>query len=392
MSFRFRLRFSEVADDKIAYSQSKCYITEFDNSLFLQILKLSTATVFPVTVSNEGYEMNGKISSVLTEISKRSQVSIKNIYVSPIIHRFNLVGTVYVKSLYDRMEVRRQITNALYEWLDINADFNNPIYLSNIMEIIESNLGVINANVRLQPEDITSGVISNPTRNNLISYMNTFYNPDATKNPIYRKYNYGDCVSCGNDLASIVNNALSSYLSNSLGTANIDTLRVMNDGVYGSTLESLTYTLSNNINERTFYMEFAGCLYKKFLDLATTPLKKTCSSESYTCLGNDGRYIPNYARFIGLSQDSTLHNTYNSDVVSSVVIKSDFALLMEAIHKDLSYIIMENMIDSNGNIDSEFDATSGYIRGGYSLSSEIVQINMDGKDRQNNLLLKFEYK
>ena len=393
-SFRFRLRFSEVANDKEVYPKSKCYITEFDNSLFLQILKLSTAAVFPVTVSDTGYEMNGKISSVLTEVSKRSQVSIKNIYVSPIIHRFNLVGTVYVKSLYDRMEVRRQITNALYEWLDINADFNTPIYLSNIMEIIENNLGVINANVRLQPEDITSGAIIKPSWTDRRDYTNTFYNPNPKENPIYRKYNYGNCPTCGDTLADIVNRALSGYLSRSSGTANIDTIRIMKDGIniYGSTLEKLSYTLANNLNERTFYLDFAGCLYKEFLDLAMQPLKQTCSIESYTCVGNDGAYIPNYSRFIGLSQESTIQNSYNSDVITSVVIKSDFAVLMEAIHKDLSYIIMENMIDSTGNIDAEYNGTDGYIRGGYSLSSEIVQINADGIDSQNNLLLKFEYK
>ena len=37
---------------------------------------------------------------------------------------------------------------------------------------------------------------------------------------------------------------------------------------------------------------------------------------------------------------------------------------------------MTNMIDSYGNIKSEYDANGNYIRGGYSLGSEIVQVEI----------------
>jgi len=35
-----------------------------------------------------------------------------------------------------------------------------------------------------------------------------------------------------------------------------------------------------------------------------------------------------------------------------------------------------NMIDSNGNIEVEYDNANNYIRGGYSLGSEITKMSL----------------
>ena len=179
-------------------------------------------------------------------------------------------------------------------------------------------------------------------------------------------------------------------------TANIDWVRVMFSDVNSEdVLEEFHYTLNNFISSRTFYVDFVGELYKQFLkkinDVEALSGIYPCSPNSYTCRNNAGSYYPNYRRFIGLP--SNVENTFNSDHIHSAVIKSDFAILMELIYKDLSYIIMENMIDSNGNIEVEYNDNNQYVRGGYSLSSEIVQVNLDGFDKENNnLLLKFDYK
>jgi hypothetical protein len=54
---------------------------------------------------------------------------------------------------------------------------------------------------------------------------------------------------------------------------------------------------------------------------------------------------------------------------------SDFVKVIGQIHKDLSYIIKLNMIDGHGNIEEEYDTNRNYVRGGYSLGSEIVKLN-----------------
>ena len=93
--YRFRLRFNEDDDNP-----SPCYITEFTDTDFGTILGLAGNSFYPVTENIQQNEMNGKISTIVKDLNGRSQVNIKNIYVSPIIHRFNIVGDVYVKPLY----------------------------------------------------------------------------------------------------------------------------------------------------------------------------------------------------------------------------------------------------------------------------------------------------
>ena len=77
----------------------------------------------------------------------------------------------------------------MYEWLDINADFNQPLYISNIVEIFERHLGVVHANIRLEPEFIgTNGEIlsADQARNNADNiHYNSYWD-----NPSYSKYTY----------------------------------------------------------------------------------------------------------------------------------------------------------------------------------------------------------
>lgn len=369
--------------------ESPCYITVLGNESFWEILNLLGKEVYPVSYAEDVSENNGKIMYMVDELTKRSQISVKNIYVSPIIHRFNIIGKVYVKSMYDKLQVQTEITNAIYEWADLNADFNVPIYLSNIIEIIENNSAVVNANVKLQPEDKTVG--KNGSRN--LNYDPTV-NGDGNKytgNVIYKKYiDYG----IAQDLADKTNAELDKYLNtykntklykdnsttheswkrtmDSSGDKSIN-LPIVNTTVNipakKNTLECYDYTLNNYITERTFYNNFAGVLYTLFLNEAK---KEPTTGGPYSM----------YIQYNGENDSLAIQNA---------TITSDFALVMEQIYRDLSYIIMVNMLDSQSNVSGEID-TNGNIRGGYSLGTEIVQLIVDGKDKNNTPLLTFEYK
>lgn len=401
--YKFRMRFN----DGFEGTASPCYITSFVDDAFTQLLKFmdDNSDVYWVSDDREGREMNGKISTVVRDLNSRSQVNIKNIYVSPIIHRFNLVGDVYVKSLYDKEDVKRDILNELYEWLNINADFNQPLYISNIIEIFEKHLGVIHANIRLEPELIDSnGNILNEAqvRNNI---SNLHYDP-TWNNPIYKKYTMDKKYTMyknthikrinENRIADAINYKLWLYLSSTQvnSTANEDWYRRViatssyeytsqNPTFSGSEIvtrerdyETYSYTLLNNISERSFYTDFVGPLYEYF--------KKESQINSNTQLKEM------YRNFIGLPE--------LNDVLHETVVKSEFAIIMEDIHKDLSYIIMENLLDSSGNIDIEYDNDGKYIRGGYTLGSEIVQVLGDAKYTDINSngdsipFLNFRYK
>jgi len=367
--YLFRTRFNETL--LVNPNISPCHIVSFNADTLLNIIGMANAQNYLVTETVYNKEVNGKITSVVDELAKRSQVNVKNIYVSPIIHRFNLVGTVYVKDLYDKMEVKRLVTNAIYKWLDANADFTVPLYLSNIIEIIESELGVIHANVKLMPEDITLGWNN---KNNF------YYDPNYLTNLTYQKfatqyaykYTEADIIK----IASIVNSSLWTYLDAYLNPNTVvnetsvyyDLIRkfytsVQNtDGTYNSepnTLESTAYRLDNIISERSFY-DMVGDLYATLKDL--------------------------YPEFVNLPEDT------GDDVVHDIVIDSYFAVVMSQVYKDLSYIIMENMLDSNSNIDVEYDKKNNRSRGGYSLGSEIVQVILEGKDSNNMSLLNFVYR
>lgn len=361
-SYRFNFGFS---------GDSPCYITVLGNENLWEILNLLGKETYPVSYAKDVSENNGKIMYMVDELTKRSQISVKNIYVSPVIHRFNIIGTVYVKSMYDKLQVQNEITNAIYEWADLNADFNTPIYLSNIIEIIENNSAVINANIRLQPEDKTIGKNGKKNLN---------YEPSASANVIYRKY-----VNSGisDKLADITNTHLNTYLQEYKNTKiykdKSSTHESWNRDMYtdpltttGNLLECYTYTINNYITERTFYTDFASVLYNELLSIA--------KSEP-TINGEPGPYSI-YIQYNALNTNSAIQNA---------TINSDFALVMEQIYRDLSYIIMNNMLDSQNNISGEKDVY-GNIRGGYSLGTEIVQLIVDGKDKNNASLLMFEYK
>ena len=82
------------------------------------------------------------IVAVVDKLKDRSQITIQNIYTSPIIQTFGISGTVYVSPLYDIGTIQTEINDSIYGFLDLNADFNVPVYKSNIVELIEAVKGV----------------------------------------------------------------------------------------------------------------------------------------------------------------------------------------------------------------------------------------------------------
>jgi hypothetical protein len=82
-------------------------------------------------------------------------MTVKNIYVSPIIQEFSLQGTIFVNSMADATRLTTDIKNGIYSYLNTNADFNVPVRLSNLIEIIEKNQGILYSNVQLVPTEIS---------------------------------------------------------------------------------------------------------------------------------------------------------------------------------------------------------------------------------------------
>lgn len=90
---------------------------------------------------------NDDLRLLYDKLYTRTEITTKSIYVSPVIRDFQLAGNIYLNPLVDKSSVEKKITNALYTYFSKNADFNTPIYISNVIEIIESFSEVHHADV-----------------------------------------------------------------------------------------------------------------------------------------------------------------------------------------------------------------------------------------------------
>lgn len=85
------------------------------------------------------------------QLIKRQQMTVRTIYVSPIIQEFTLTGSIIINRLSSLADVQKKVNNAIYEYLDLNADFNKPLYKSSITEIIEAFPEVENSTIGFAP-------------------------------------------------------------------------------------------------------------------------------------------------------------------------------------------------------------------------------------------------
>ena len=91
--------------------------------------------------------LSKNIINVLDNVDKRAQATVRNIYMQPVIHKMKLNGVVKIKSLYDIDEEKRNTENDIFTFMNNQADFNEDVYLSNLIEVIENRTGVVYANV-----------------------------------------------------------------------------------------------------------------------------------------------------------------------------------------------------------------------------------------------------
>lgn len=152
---------STVENFKTVYSAIATDGYSIDNGTSNDWFKLLVMgdSVTPIKdVENPVDQTGSAISQVYAKLYPRSQVTVKNVYISPIINDYKITGTIYLNPLADRILAEKKIRTALYEFLNTNADFNVNVYLSNIIEVVERFSEVNYADIRLIPnvsDDIT---------------------------------------------------------------------------------------------------------------------------------------------------------------------------------------------------------------------------------------------
>ena len=239
------------------------------------------------------------VKTFLNQIYKRSQVTVKNIYLPPIVQGFELQGDVIIKPFSDVLQTQTDIQNTLYKQLNSVLQFETPVYVSQITDLINSFDDVKYSNLKLVPIDVNPGTKMTTTSASVIS---TPANYNATNTA---------------DIISAANTTLTSYLSTNIATSgdlDINTknnLIVDDDGTTTAAPNHFTqvkiHDRIKNINERSFYDDFAQPFY-----VATS------------------------------AYNDTSGNKYNESI--------DFKLYIDKVNAMMKLSIRNGMLDVDGNI------------------------------------------
>lgn len=282
-----------------------------------------------------------KITDVIKQLNKRSQITIKNVYVSPIIQSFNLNGNVYVNNLVDKDLIKTKIYNKIYSWLDEKIDFGTEIYKSNIIELIESFSNVVRADIKIEPElnlriDRKSHFVSGLDYNYNIDYSLDQESKDRSIFWKAQSYNYG--VKNSYLIAKIFEEEIRIFITNHLSSSEKFYSEYDRIEIWNTLISFKSDVFNNTITERYFYSNLAKRIFER------------------------------------------LKSEINNDYYQSFLFRD----AISNVHKDLLFVIRNNMLDSNGNIAPEYSTiqvnntqVKKLIRGGYSLGNEIVKMKVN---------------
>jgi len=331
-----------------------CYVYYIDTATdLIQDLGLrGYVDYIPLYASQEWLNYNQNLLSddideVLGLLNTRAQVTIKHVYVTPIIHTFNLTGTIYVNQLYDKDDVMREVNNEIYDKLNDGADFNSPIWKSYLIELIEKFPSIKHADVKIEPDvPLPSTTISSRTTN--------FY-------PVHGQYDTVDGDSNYEEIYEEIFKALNNYLGETIFSLSL----------YSAEQEWRNWiTTKRALTADQIYADsnINGITERNFIGITSqgqSGFVKTLYDAIEDVLG------------ISTTNSSTFSGTNYQDT-------SRFLDLISDIHKDLSYIIRSNMLDVSNNIAPQYTyvdnslgtKTKTYVRGGYTIGSEIVKMDV----------------
>jgi len=322
---------------KVDTELDNCYVYALSanpDESFLNALGFPTSPRKTVEVSFEekSVVLSDKIIDVTNKLKERSLITVQNIYISPVIQNFNIKGKVFVDPLTDKEALRVEIADAIYNWLNINADYNVLIYKSNVIDIINGFNNVKYCNVYFEPQTLTA------VQGEYTPFDGTFYNDGRNK---YFNEGFPEPGSEGGNWYAIkeaIENNLATYLISGLQSdPNTSELNVT---TYTYLTQEYKLDWKSAVNERNFFSSYVKNVYNDLI-------------------------------------------AYNNTVITNWANSEYFMKEMGLIHKDLLKIIRYNMLDTSGNIAPEYNSNNQLIRGGYSLGNEIAKMDVQ---------LVYEYK
>lgn len=85
-----------------------------------------------------------------TSMDQKSFMNVKEYSLPPIVHYFDLVGKVKVNKLTNLATIKKDIENKIYDWLNLNCDFNTDINLSDFNKKFLNDSRVISCNLDMK--------------------------------------------------------------------------------------------------------------------------------------------------------------------------------------------------------------------------------------------------
>lgn len=237
---------------------------------------------------------NSRIAKVNSKLKDRSQITVKNVYLQPIIQDFDISGKIYLKKFANLVNTQTKINNSIYKYLNENSDFNTPIYKSNIIELIESFPEVLYTDINITPS-IQQAV----------------------------GLNYNMVSELGG--SSIVDSDIDSYFSGDPSSASLAKLYI---GVY-----------------LWHYVKTIG------LSTTYTDIKNLYQSQKVRELKNFKVYTfdeKTFYRTLIYSIDFGLRS--GGSILTGFANSTNFRNVIMKIHNDFSWMIRYNMLDDNENI------------------------------------------
>ena len=357
-----------------------------------------------------------ELKNVYTKLYERSQLTVKNVYVSPLIQDFDLQGTIYFNPLSDKVLAKKKIQNAIYSYLSNNADFNTPIYISTIIDIIESFSEVHHADVSFVPyvddtlqtftiyssgTEIDSAFSTKP--------INYVYNTSLVDKSMFGSREYStsavkESVDIFKNILSSTSgcSAINSYTSESfeaifclipkyeVKSYKYDSSMIASEIIWPSknSYDTGTCSITTAItptsacvsgyypSERNLYLGMVKCFLNKLTTLSTS-VGASSVSESWASIIEKYDEILNYGKCFCSTKDlvktqSNLRATttcYSNILGSNSSELSDFVdnyfkYFIDILRNTFSYVIRQYMIDSNGNISN------------FSMKNEIARVDL----------------
>jgi hypothetical protein len=355
-------------------------------------------SVTPI-IGQSQIELPTDLQNIYKKLYNRSEISVKNVYIAPTVRDFVISGNVYMNPLVDKIEVSSKVNDAIYSYLSNNMDYRTPLYISNLIDVIETFPEIKYADIKLAStsnydieyfstvtsdcidieDDIPSGAPISGIQwftNNEIGYVfkSSVTNSSTAKN---REYS----VDLKKDIVDVYISSIINILQNSGSTYtytyNPNTLRVISNNMPKMEMkltkvsdENAQYTLVwpdmyNGISfppsERNVLIGMMKNTYETLLKMVSS--KVDASDVSNVRIDNLVSNDPNCNCCL-----RSLVEVFDSSLTTEDIngikyfLDNDFIYVVKAFVKNFTKEINESMLDGFGNIIN------------YSMRNEIVRV------------------